>query len=333
MLLVAAWNDDIDNAETMALNAVQGTLQHFGTAWKQVAQEVGSLNRAAPGHEMFGFADGVSQPAVEGLHKPVADDDQSLPGQDIVALGDFILGPFDQEKGGQATPPQPWMENGSYMVFRRLQQDVPAFNQFTQGHFTGFADSADAFAAKLVGRWKDGSPLARDPQRPNPAHDEQHPPENNDFEFGVQKVAQTRCPFNAHIRRVYPRSDVQDGPGNAEARRILRAGIAYDNTHAEPGDQGLLFVCYQSSIGDKFDFIQTLWANNEAIPFVPPFNPASTGVLPSQPGVDLIIGQAASRTATWDGNKTFGNVPRFVKPTGGEYFFMPSLPGLGTLAT
>ena len=148
----------------------------------------------------------------------------------------------------------------------------------------------------------------------------------------MQKVAQTRCPFNAHIRRVYPRSDVQDGPGNAEQKRILRAGIAFDHTNETGGDQGLLFVCYQSSIVDKFQFIQTFWANADAIPFEPPYVAGLDGTMPPHPGIDLIIGQAAVRGATWDGGKALQNVPKFVTATGGEYFFSPSIAGLKALA-
>lgn len=333
VFMVALWDKNIDHAETEALNAASALLGQFQpSGMAEVGREVGSLNRAEPGHEMFGFADGVSQPAVDGLHKFVADDDQSQPGQDIVALGDFVLGPYAREVGGKATPPQPWMKNGSYLVFRRLRQDVSGFDAYTQKHFKGFADSPDAFAAKMVGRWKDGSPLARDPLRPNPAHDEDHFAENNDFEFGVQKVAQTRCPFNAHIRRVYPRSDVQDGPGSAEQKRILRAGIAFDHTNATGGDQGLLFVCYQSSIVDKFQFIQTFWANADGIPFEPPYVAGLDGTMPDHPGIDLIIGQAAVRGAIWDSNKALQNVPKFVTATGGEYFFSPSIAGLKALA-
>ncbi|UAK24779.1 Dyp-type peroxidase [Sphingomonas nostoxanthinifaciens] len=331
VLLVAAWDADIDQAETMALDAAGEVLGLFGASLTVIAQEVGSLNRVAPGHEMFGFADGVSQPGVKGLHKPIAADDQGFPGQDLVELGDFLLGPYESELGTASTPPQPWMQDGSYMVFRRLQQDVKAFRDYTRAEFSGLAPSPEAFAAKLIGRWKDGSPLARDPMRPNPAHDGDHPLENNDFEFGVEKVAQTRCPFNAHIRRVYPRSDIQAGVGNAEQRRILRAGISYDNSDVEFGDRGLLFVCYQSSIVDKFDFIQTSWANATSIPFVPPYT--GIGVLPPNPGIDLIIGQAPVRSATWDGGGVLNNVPRFVTSSGGEYFFMPSLSGLRALAS
>ena len=333
VFMVASWNSDIDDAETDALNAVSGLLGEFQSgAMIEIGREVGTLNRAKPGHEMFGFADGVSQPAVEGLHRPVADRDQSLPGQDIVALGDFILGPYDREIPGQANPPQPWMKNGSYLVFRRLQQDVAGFNHYTQNNFAGSADNADAFAAKIVGRWKNGSPLARDPVAANDAHGENVFTENNDFEFGVQKVAQTRCPFNAHIRRVYPRSDIQDGPGNAEQKRILRAGIAFDHTNAIGGDQGLLFACYQSSITDKFEFIQRFWANQDSIPFDPPYVAGLDGTLPAHPGIDLIIGQAAVRGATWDGDTQLKNVPKFVTSTGGEYFFSPSISGLNALA-
>lgn len=333
VFMVAFWDKNIDHAETESLNSVSALLGQFElSGMAEVGREIGSLNRAKPGHEVFGFADGVSQPAVAGLHKPVANDDQSLPGQDIVALGDFVLGPYDRGTGDKATPPQPWMNNGSYLVFRRLRQDVAGFDHYTQSQFHGFADSGDAFAAKLVGRWKDGSPLARDPLRPNPAHDETKFTENNDFEFGVQKVAQTRCPFDAHIRRVYPRSDVQDGPGNAEHKRILRAGIAFDHTNTLGGDQGLLFACYQSSIVDKFQFIQTFWANADSIPFEPPYVAGLDGTMPAHPGIDLIIGQAAVRGASWDGNKVLQNVPKFVTATGGEYFFSPSISGLNALA-
>ena len=336
VLLIAAWDPSPNAAMDLAKSRLAEVVSAFGGSLSIIREELGQLNPAAPGHEVFGFADGVSQPAVDGLHRPEAAEDQSFPGQDIVKLGDFVLGDYKKENGETATPPVPWMENGSYLVFRRLQQHVKVFNDYVDGHFTGFADSPSQFGAKLIGRWKDGSPLARDPVATNPHHGENKPRENNDFEFGIPKVGQERCPFNGHIRRVYPRSDVQGGLGNSEARRILRAGIAYDQSADGKVDEGLLFVCYQSSIVDKFEFIQTKWANNSDIPFDPPYPAEFSEKKPAKPGIDLIIGQGPlPRDADWtvdpSDKKTLTNVPKFVTATGGGYFFSPSISGLRAL--
>lgn len=339
VLLIAAWDKVTATAASLAAAKLAAIQTLFGGSLHVAHQELGTLNAAAPGHEVFGFADGVSQPAVEGLHKPVTAEDQSFAGQDIVKLGDFILGNYDKEDGTKATPPAPWMENGSYMVFRRLRQHVHTFNTYVAGNFSGVADSPDHLGALLIGRWKDGTPIARDPLQPNAAHDESQPTENNDFEFGIPAVGQSRCPFSSHIRRVYPRSDIQFGTGHSEARRILRAGIAFDHTTASPGDEGLLFVCYQSSIVDKFEFIQTAWANQSSIPFAPPYPSALKQNMPAKPGIDLIIGQGtAPRNADWTVDnvagpaRTLSGVPKFVTATGGEYFFSPSIDGLSLLA-
>ncbi len=340
VFLIAAWDKHPQAAMGLAKTRLNAIVDDFGSSVAILREELGQLNPAAPGHEVFGFADGVSQPAVEGLHRPDAAVDQSFPGQDIVRLGDFVLGNYPKEDGGVATPPVPWMENGSYLVFRRLRQHVDVFNTYVESNFGDFADTPSQFGARLIGRWKDGSPLARDPVTTNPHHGESKPRENNDFEFGIPKVGQERCPFNAHIRRVYPRSDVQEGTDSAEARRILRAGIAYDQSAGGEVDKGLLFVCYQSSIVEKFEFIQTRWANADDIPFDPPYPAGLAQNKPAKPGIDLIIGQGpAPREADWtvdstaDPAKTLTNVPKFVTATGGGYFFSPSISGLRALTS
>lgn len=342
VVLIAAWDQKPQVAMGLAKSRLAAIVGVFGGSLAILHQELGQLNPADPGHEVFGFADGVSQPAVEGLHRPEAAEDQSFPGQDIVKLGDFILGNYDKENGEKATPPAPWMKNGSYLVFRRLQQHVNVFNDYVESSFKGFASDPSQFGAKLIGRWKDGSPLARDPVTTNPQHGEDKPRENNDFEFGIPKVGQERCPFNAHIRRVYPRSDIQGGQGNSEARRIIRAGIAYDQSDVGKVDKGLLFVCYQSSIVDKFEFIQTQWSNVDDIPFDPTYPANFAQKKPARPGIDLIIGQGKlPRDADWtvDGTATppeprhLTNVPKFVTATGGGYFFSPSISGLRALTS
>jgi deferrochelatase/peroxidase EfeB len=113
-------------------------------------------------------------------------------------------------------------------------------------------------------------------------------------------------------------------------RRILRHGITYGRGVLESGaepddDRGLLFLSYQVSISRQFEFLNNRWMNS-------PVNPRS----PS--GHDLIVGQNGApkqnrvRTATVFGKDlAVGTVTTerdFVIPTGGEYFFSPSVSAL-----
>src|SRR5437588_369889 len=48
-----------------------------------------------PGHEHFGFKDGVSQPGIRGItdpDDPIANPNQGHPGQDLLWPGEFVLG-------------------------------------------------------------------------------------------------------------------------------------------------------------------------------------------------------------------------------------------------
>jgi len=90
---------------------------------------------------------------------------------------------------------------------------------------------------------------------------------NNDFSynnvFPNDQQTQDRCPFAAHVRKTNPRGDLATF-GGTEIRRIIRSGIAFgpevsaDEIAAGKTSQtrGLLFVGYQSNIGNGFRFIQ-----------------------------------------------------------------------------
>ena len=121
----------------------------------------------------------------------------------------------------------------------------------------------------MVGRWKSGAPIDLFPTADNP--DAGGDPQKNDnFDFAFTNpddaTTQTRCPFAAHIRKTYPRNDLEGPPFNLDIdnRRIIRAGIPFGpevtdderkRGKTEHG-RGLLFVCYQSNIEDGFQFIQ-----------------------------------------------------------------------------
>jgi len=88
---------------------------------------------------------------------------------------------------------------------------------------------------------------------------------NNDFRYDTK--SQSRCPFAAHTRKTYPRSDL-DAFGFSGSHRILRRGIQYgpEVTDVEAAqkksspnpklERGLLFACYQSNLKEGFEFIQ-----------------------------------------------------------------------------
>jgi hypothetical protein len=52
-----------------------------------------------------------------------------------------------------------------------------------------------------------------------------------------------------------------------EEREFRRRGIPYDDN---PSDRGLIFVSYQSSIQNQFEFVSQQWANREDLPVKPP---------------------------------------------------------------
>ncbi|HKE41543.1 MAG TPA: hypothetical protein VKG21_17025 [Casimicrobiaceae bacterium] len=138
----------------------------------------------------------------------------------------------------------------------------------------------DAIAAKMVGRWKDGTSLLRNPRLPGSEQDPREEPDN-EFLLGAEDPSGLACPFGAHIRRANPRDTrfpgAQDEIDSTNRHRVLRVGRAYVDPYApdkRPG--GLLFMCLNADIERQFEFIQKTWLlnrnlhglENEADPFM-----------------------------------------------------------------
>jgi len=333
--------------------------------WAKVYEQVGDV-RPDPvrGHEHFGYADGVSQPGVRGrvgaealtVTVPGGADNQGSLGQDLLWPGEFVFGypgqnpdaPNFEVKGDVKAPPVPFMQNGAFMVFRRLAQLVPEFNASVKQASAGLGAtvdkaSPDLMGAQLVGRWKSGAPLILAPLQDDPALADGGPQVNN-FEFDGDREG-LKCPWGAHVRKAYPRNDVRhDTNPNEEkvasaeaftqAHRMMRRGIAFgpelteDEAMAGVSDpkqeRGLLFKCYVTSIENQFEFVQQQWVDE------PDF---------SQPGsgVDATMGQSASATRPFlgaaplshdPGKKPHLNLKLFVHMEGGEYFFAQSIPAM-----
>lgn len=121
-------------------------------------------------------------------------------------------------------------------------------------------NGAELLGARLTGRWKSGAPIAITPLRDDPAL-AADPQRRNKFEFNPS--SQEACPFAAHVRKMNPRGDIPQATG-INPHRVIRRGIQYGpevsakeraNNRTEK-DRGLLFVSYQSSLKDGFQFLQ-----------------------------------------------------------------------------
>jgi Dyp-type peroxidase family len=284
------------------------------------------------------------------------------PGQYLVWPGAFVFG---YECPGAdpmlSAPPElpgpPWSKNGSFAVYRRLRQDVPGFKAFAAEQAVALVEqgfegmTGDILQSRLFGRWPSGAPISR-----TPAADDldlgKDPLASNHFDFAddtptlpligggttntypeakADPVGLT-CPLASHIRKVNPRDVASDQGGRRASfqRRILRRALPYGPPfpdHGEDpavGNRGLMFLCYQASIVDQFEFLNSSWMGD-------PIAPRSPG------GHDMIIGQNGQpgqdrkRTCVILHPPKTGHVTALkdvVIPTGGGYFFSPSISAL-----
>ncbi|KAJ1300076.1 hypothetical protein OPQ81_002558 [Rhizoctonia solani] len=301
------------------------TLKDFATSIRVVYRLKGSVRPGSEkGHEHFGWEDGISNPALRGI-------EGSLPGQRVVSPGVILCGKTNDPVARRPD----WALEGSFLVFRQLEQFVPEFNKFLADNpldLPGLTreQGSELLGARLVGRWKSGAPIQLSPLHDDPelAKD---PRRNNDFLYPQVPgdEGQTACPYAAHIRKTNPRNDIPENAG--EKASIIRAGIPYgpevtfdeNHDHHTEFARGLAFVSYQSSIKEGFQFIQVSWANNTEFPFRKQVTP----------GFDPIVGQknGASRTTLGTTAGFQLSLPRdFVISRGGEYFFSPSIKALKT---
>lgn len=267
--------------------------------------------------------------------------------------------------------------NCTFLVLRQLDQDVDSFQSSVEAHAralsgrTGADDSnsgtgkpayphlADLVggevtpgwvAAKIIGRWRDGSPLVGNPSRPAGLDPREVP--DNDFAYGVDDPRGFACPLGAHIRRTNPRDSLEPGDTDEQAitnrHRILRRGraYAYQPDHEDKVVKGLLFAALCSDLERQFEFIQHTWINatsfhgltEEADPllgnpltdkgkfFGPQNDPAkSTRSITGGPNTRFTIPTAG-------GPVVIEGLESYVTMRGGGYFMLPSRSALHFLA-
>jgi Dyp-type peroxidase family len=163
-----------------------------------IGLEIGKAIKNEQGKQVehFGFRDGISQPLIEGIDTAGGDNYPNL-----LHPKDFILFGLEDQQDRKLS----WANNGSFLVFRKLEQDVEGFWKFMTEKSQQLRDremrkpaflakdpgrveiSPEELAAKIMGRWKSGAPLVEGSYDPvDPCYSDR-----NDFSYVSNKVGAT----------------------------------------------------------------------------------------------------------------------------------------------
>jgi Dyp-type peroxidase family len=317
-------------------------------------------------NEHFGFRDALGDPVFQGdgSHESEIEGNGAVDGAGkwrALATGEFLLGYPDeaQETAGVAMPLN-FSRNGSFMAYRKLHQNVAAFNSFMTeaserfGAVFGISRPADALAtlkAKIAGRWPDGVPLALAPtadewQAFNRKYPDVSPETDLDgykargraiirFTYGDDKQG-LRCPVTSHMRRVNTRDGMaptgKEGSVLNNRRRILRRGLPYGDSSqgvSDTAEHGIVMLVVCANLFRQFEFVQQQWINygldanagNDTDPLVGNHS-MGTGTCPKAKFVIPSDPKTGRPPFIMEG------IPQFVETRGGEYFFVPSMTAL-----
>jgi deferrochelatase/peroxidase EfeB len=375
----------------LMLYAKKGCLE----AWKQKLlgrlPEIGfrlldCLNTAdLDGYEPFGFRDGISQPKIDWNRERKLNGGNQLEYGNLLALGEFLLGypneyseytdrplldPKDDPKGHlllaeDQLGKRDLARNGTYLVFRQLEQDVYGFWQFLDKQANSDPELRRRLAEAMVGRTMFGQPLVSLSSRPIPGVGPKTEDTSlNQFTYESDSTG-TSCPFGAHIRRANPRSaDLPGGTRGLLSRlirtvgfgrgsirddlvastrfhRLLRRGREYGGEllqedavrggKADGEKRGIHFICLNANIARQFEFVQNAWMMDTKF----------DGLTEES---DPLLGNRAPVSGCSFANtfslprkngvrRRITGIPQFVTVRGGAYFFLPSLRALRYLAT
>ncbi|HEX7669359.1 MAG TPA: hypothetical protein VF395_07250 [Polyangiaceae bacterium] len=327
----------------------------------------------AVAQEHFGYTDGISNPffkgagadsaTVVGGGKVTGADPSTLAGWAPLETGEFLLGYKDEAFEYPVAPiPGPLADNGTFMVYRKLHQNVGSFDAYLESASVGFPEGKEALAAKLAGRWRNGAPLSRFPIESEAndfamkwamaklavsqakTHEER---ERNKRAFAAlndkfvafdytSDLEGTRCPVGAHARRTNPRSALEFGATGAfetpgalsNRRRLIRRGLPYgdsQNERDDEGNHGIIFMAFCASVRRQFEFVQQQWLNyGNDFRLGNDKDPLTGNHDPESTGRMVI------QRSEQDPNPPFfcNKFTRFVETRGGDYFFVPSLTAL-----
>jgi Dyp-type peroxidase family len=275
---------------------------------------VQALRRYASDHFHLGEeSHAASQPLPIGSPssdaKPAKD---AMASKHAVPLGEVLLG--HRNRHGRVAecavnPDGKWLfENGTFLVVRKLQQDVEAFERYIGRSASQLGVEPPEVKCWALGRHPTTGRTLVDPDAPDPG---------NEFDYSSPGAA--HCPLHAHVRRANPRL--------ADTPRILRRSFPYGSDHAKAPEQrerGLVFMAYNASIAEQFEVIQR-WLNGGNATALPSFvNDLIAGV-PQLAGAERWLPGAGDRLLP-------PAEQPFVSLRWGLYLFVPSMSALAGLA-
>jgi deferrochelatase/peroxidase EfeB len=339
------------------LDQVQSQVQAFesGAAFTLLGAVEGNAYDGANVH--FGYKDGISQPRFDRIH----DSERTPDRQPLAPLGSLLLGFRTVYEGVEWRVPQPDTLGlyGSFNAFRVLEQDVAGFEAYLDSAATILLDGPhvdellppeilktwngkpsrhaamrELIAAKMCGRWRNGTPVRLSPHTPDPVSSSGEKISETAFDYDAREELEQddglRCPHGAHIRRCNPRGGaiVQRVANNT--RRLVRRGTPYGPVYnpdiPDTEKRGLLgnFMC--ANLGAQFEAVMCDWVNLGLQ------DPHVTG------SNDPLLGVNDVESSWFDIPLKDGKVvrlealPRFVNTRGGAYLFQPSIPALRHMA-
>jgi Dyp-type peroxidase family len=234
-----------------------------GALFQQAFEEVGRLTTSdLGGREHFGFIDGISQPQIDwaGTRSVTVNGNQLTYGN-LVCLGEFLLGYpneynqytdrplLDEDDKTAADLPnaedQPGKKdlgrNGTYIVFRQLEQDVRAFWQYVDEATRAAHETGYGVVEAMVGRrLEDGAPLAALKKTAidgvgatGNEEKRQQDIRLNQFDYTADPDG-ARCPVGAHVRRGNPRTpDLPGQPSGIFQELVHLLGFGETNPHED----------------------------------------------------------------------------------------------------
>ncbi len=317
-----------------------------------------SIVQHDPAKIHFGYTDGISEPSMNANPSGNTSAETN---------NNFVIG---YPKGSTSDPgptgvdtASRFAKDGCYNAFRIIYQDVAAFNLFLKQSANNpevkkklshlnltEAETEEWLAAKLCGRWRNGSPLMLSPDKP-----EASTASAEDFMYGSSSgiagadddvPSSLKCPFSAHTRVANPRDQLLSGSeGTNGPPRIARRGMPYgadlkNGATTDDGvDRGLIGIFLCGNLAGQFEKLYS-WMNFNNFSGKKIFNPR-------KPPQDALLGTRDLHSTIFPNiTNTFTipvsgtsaaesivlTMPSFLTTRGTAYCLLPSILSIAKLA-